>query len=256
VFSVAIGLRVEAERLGAILGRQYKVVGVLHESTGYGATGADLVRRQIAAVSREVRVVVEPYNQRAADMGGQLGRLKAAGAEAVLVIGLGADSATIRKGMARLGFEVPFYGSAGSITAPYFEGAGELAVGTHALTAMTFGMRPLPERVQAFLALYREKYGTDRWYGADPENPRVSMSTSVGSGYDCVHVLLDAMTRAGSVEKGAVMAALEQTRDLPGVSVARISFSAQEHRALKPEDLGFYEVVRRGERVVLQLQRE
>ena len=48
--------------------------------------------------------------------------------------------------------------------------------------------------------------------------------------------------------------ALEATRDFPGASVASISFGPQQHTALKADDLGIYEMLKRDDRVVLELR--
>lgn len=252
VFSVSISNAVEAEKLGQVLGKSYRSVGVLHESTGYGVSGAELVKKEIAA-NGSAKVVSESYNQRAQDMTAQIVRLQRSGIDALLVIGLGADFAVIRKNMVRLKIELPLYGSAGAMTVPYVEGAGDLAVGTYGVNTLTLGERPIAPTPKAFLDLYRAKYGTDRWYGSDPGAPQISLATSVGSGFDCANVLLDGVRRANSTEPDRVVAALDETKGLPGVSVKSIAFTPSDHTALKPSDLGVYRLVRSGDKIVFQL---
>ncbi|RYJ03676.1 MAG: amino acid-binding protein, partial [Acetobacteraceae bacterium] len=185
VFSVSISNTVEAEKLAIALAG-YARVGIVHESTGYGVTGADLVKQALTAARREVRVTVESYNQRAQDMTAQLVRVQRAGAEAMLVIGLGADFAVIRRNLSRLNINVALFGTTGAVTVPYLEGAGDLVVGTKAASYVVMGRRPMPAATQAFVDLYRAKYGTDRWYGPDLANPLVSLAGTVASGYDCI----------------------------------------------------------------------
>lgn len=252
VFSVSLSNAVEAEKLGQVLGKSFKAVGVLHESTGYGVTGADLVKKDIAAQGT-AKVVSESYNQRAQDMTAQLVRLQRAGVDAILVIGLGADFAVIRKNMVRLKIELPLYGSAGATTVPYLEGAGDLAVGTLGVGALSYGERPIASEAKKFADLYRAKFGSDRWYGSDPENPQISLSTSVASGYDCANVLLDGVRRANSTSPDQVIKALDETKGLDGVSVKSIAFTAGDHSALKPSDLGVYRLTKSGERLVFEL---
>lgn len=254
VFSVSISNAVEAEKLGRVMAAAHKNIGILHESTGYGVTGADLAKKEIASLNKDAKVTVESYNQRAQDMTAQLVRMQRAGAEALLVIGLGADFAVIRKNMSRLNLNVPLYGTAGAVTVPYIEGAGDLVVGTRAANSIAFGRRPMSPTIQKFLEAYRAKYGTDRWYGNDPENPIISMASTVGSGYDCVNLLLDAIKRAGSTERGAIIRALEQTKNFPGVMINSISFSPSEHTALRVDDLGIYEMVKKDSRLLLELK--
>jgi len=187
-------------------------------------------------------------------MTAQLVRVQRAGAEALLVIGLGADFAVIRRNMSRLNVNVALFGTAGAVTAPYIEGAGDLVVGTRAASFVVLGRRPMPPATQKFVDLYRAKYGTDRWYGSDAASPLVSLAGTVGSGYDCINLLIDAVRRAGSTEPAAMVRALEATRDFPGASIASISFTPQQHTALKVQDLGIYEMLKRDDRVVLELR--
>jgi len=242
VFSVALSNAVEGERLGRALAARYNSVGVLHESTGYGVTGAELVKKEITAANGTVKVTTEAYNQRAQDVTAQLVRLQRAGVAVIQVIGLGADFAVIRKNMARLNIALPLYGSAGAMTPPYVEGAGDLAIGTYGPAAISMGMRPMPAEAQKFADLYRTKHGLDRWYGPVADRPQLSLATAVASGYDCANVLLDGIRRARSTAPDAVIKALDATANLPGVSVQSISFTPENHVALKVSDLGIYQL--------------
>jgi branched-chain amino acid transport system substrate-binding protein len=253
VFSISISNTVEAEKLGQALAG-FSRIGVLHESTGYGVTGADLVRKDLLARRRDARITVESYNQRAQDMTAQLVRVQRAGAEALLVIGLGADFAVIRRNMSRLNMSPALFGTAGAVTVPYIEGAGDLVVGTRAVSHAALGRRPMHPAAQKFADLYRAKHGTDRWYGPDPANPLVSLAGTVGSGYDCISLLIDAIRRAGSTAAPDLVRALDQTKDFPGATIPAITFTPQQHTALKVEDLGTYEMLKRGDRVVLELR--
>lgn len=256
VFSVAITNAAESRRLGQVLARSHKNIGILHESTAYGVTGAELVKKSMAEIDPAIKVNLEAYNQRSQDMTAQIVRLQRAGAEGVLVIGLGADFALIRKNLSRLNVNVPIYGTNGAATAPYIEGAGELALGTRSVSTLTFGRRPMPEASKRFVDAYRTAHGTDRWYGPDAEHPSISMASVVGTGYDCVNILVDGIRRAGSTDPAAVVRAIEQTKGLPGASIGSISFSPTQHEALSPDDLGLFQMTKRDGRVVLELVKE
>ena len=242
VVSMAITNESEANRLGQILGKQYKNIGVIHESTAYGVTGAELVKKSITATNASAKVQIESYNQRSQDMTSQVARLQRSQVDAILVVGLGADFAVIRKNMSRANVKVPLFGSTGAVTSPYLEGAGDLAIGTRSVSPDAFGKRPLSAYAQNFVDQYRAAYGTDRWYGSDAANPQISMAAVVGNAYDCAVVLLDAIRRAGSTEPAAVIAALNQTKGLAGIAVPSITLTAELHEAFKPEDLGLFEI--------------
>lgn len=252
VFSVATSNAVEAEKFANVLASKFDSIGILHESTGYGVTGSDLVKKEIAKVNPAVKVSSEAYNQRAQDVTAQLVRLQRAGAKALLVIGLGADFAVIRKNLVRLNINLPIYGTVGAVTPPYIEGAGDLVVGTLGVNLLALGERPLADGVKNFVDRYRGKFGTDRWYGSDPERPQLSLANIVASGYDCTNVLLDGIRRAGTVEPAAVVKAIEETKDLKGGSIHSISFSRDDHIALKPKDLALYQFEKSGDKIVFE----
>ncbi len=253
LFSVSISNTVESEKLAAAMA-QFSRIGIVHESTGYGVTGAELVRQELLKRKPNASVTMESYNQRAQDMTAQLVRVQRANAEAMLVIGLGADFAVIRRNMSRLNMTLALYGAAGAVTVPYIEGAGDLVAGTRAVNHAAFGRRPMHGAAQKFANLYRAKFGTDRWYGSDAANPLISLAGTVASGYDCINLLLDAVRRAGSTNAAEMVRALDQTSNFEGATIQKISFTPQSHVALKLEDLGTYEMLKRGERVVLELR--
>jgi len=244
VISTAMQNDVEAEALGNYVGKRYKKVGVLHESTGYGVSGAELLAKQLEKVSGSKPVTIESYNQRAQDMTAQVSRVQRAGAEALVVIGLGADMAVIRRNMLRIGFDVPLITSGGGISLPYKEGAGELAVGTRATMIGTFGPGKELKGPAKYLAdAYEKAHGKDRWWGDDPASPQVYFSLTVGAGYDCANMLLEAVRVAGTVDKDKVVEALNK---LQGYQVANgvANFSPTQHNLITPADVGVFEYVK------------
>lgn len=252
VFSVSVGNAVESEKLGAVLAK-FSRIGIVHESTGYGVTGAELVKKQILKHRPDATVTQDSFNQRAQDMTAQLVRVQRANAEAMLVIGLGADFAVIRRNMSRLNMALTLFGTTGAVGVPYQEGAGDLVVGTRAASYVSFGRRPMSAATTEFVDLYRTKYGTDRWYGPDAANPLLSLANTVGSGYDSIGLLLDGIRRAGSTDRTAIISALEATKNYDGASIAAINFTPQDHTAMRLDDLGMYQMAKRDGRVVMDL---
>jgi len=242
VFSVSISNTVEADKLGEALKGNYKHVGILHESTGYGVTGADILKNRLTELDPNVTVTVESYNQRAPDMTAQLARAQRAGADVLVVIGLGADLAVIRRNIARLNLSIPLYATAGGVTPPYIEGAGELAIGTRAASSAVMAADPYPAKTQEVLDLYVAKHGRDRWWGAGETRAQIAIATTVLTGYDCANLLFSAIEAAGSTEPDAIIAAMEKTTDFPGAAIESISFSPQKHVALTTAGLAIYEM--------------
>lgn len=251
LFSVSILNDVEAAFMAETLAKTYKRVGLLHESTGYGKTGGELMRTEILRLNKDATVTQESYNQKDQDMTAQLVRVQRARSEVLMVVGLGADLAVIRKAMVRMNLSIPLYTLAGGITPPFVEGAGDLVIGTRGSSFGKTTRDPLPAETRAFIEAYKAKYGTDRWWGPDPAKPHPAMAGTVGTGYDCAGVLCDAFRRANSTEAAAVIKALEATKDFPGAN-GDYSFSATRHDAIRTADLGLYEFVKTGDRIELK----
>jgi branched-chain amino acid transport system substrate-binding protein len=246
VISTAIQNDVEAAALGSYSGNRFKKIGIMHESTGYGVSGKDLLVPEIERVSKNKPVAVESYNQRSQDMTAQISRIQRAGADALVVIGLGADMAVIRRNMLRSGFDVPLITSGGGISLPFKEGAGELAIGTRATMISTYKPDTAPTGVAKELAdAYAKAHGTtkDRWWGDDPKTPQVFFSLTVGAGFDCATMLIEAVRIAGSTDRAKVAAALSQIKGF-AVSNGVANFSDTDRLLVKPANLGFFEYMK------------
>lgn len=96
------------------------------------------------------------------------------------------------------------------------ENANDIYYTTH------FSPSSQEEDVQAFLAAYKEKFGTD----AD---------TFAALGFDAANLMIDAIERAGSADRAAVTKAIAETVDFDGVTG---TFSIDEqHNPTKPVTL-------------------
>ncbi|TXL74324.1 amino acid-binding protein [Vineibacter terrae] len=257
VISTAIQNDVEAKALGNYVAPRFKKIGIMHESTGYGVSGAQLLSAQVEQATKGKPVAVEAYNQRAQDMTAQISRVQRAGADVLVVIGLGADMAVVRRNMLRLGFDVPLITSGGGISLPYKEGAGELAVGTRATMVGTYTPGTAPKGIAKDLSdAYAAKFGKDRWWGDDPTSPQVYFALTVGAGFDCASMLLEGVRRAGATDKAKVVDALN---GLTGYAVSNgtANFSPTQHNLLTPEQIAVFEYVK-GEKgqVALRLTKQ
>ena len=83
---------------------------------------------------------------------------------------------------------------------------------THALMDATIGT----DAIKKFMAAYKTEYGND------PENAFAAL------GYDTVYLMADAIKRAGSTDSAAVKAAIESTKDFPGIT-GKITFAPGSH---------------------------
>lgn len=193
---LALGNDVEAKFLGAYLGSHYGKVALIAESTPYGETGVAEIEKVLADGGKARLVAKERYDQQATDVTAQLARIKKSGADAVAMIGLGNDTATVRQAMARLGMlDTPFLISYGAASLPYQERAKKLVDGTIMVGYAAFGGgEPKSPEAKKFAEAYKGAYGNDRYYGAD-QWPTPSFGGTPASTYDSVKVLLEAIKK-------------------------------------------------------------
>lgn len=250
VFSFAVLNAVEAEVMANFVGPRWKKIGLLSESTSLGKEQLDLVTRILKDKYGITPVGREEYRQQDSDMTAQLARLQQAGAEAIAMVGIGADGAVIRKGMNRLGFNAVLVGSQGVQSQSYKELAGDLVVGSMGILYRAYAdpsVTPAPARQLA--QTYLAKYGHDRYYGPD-EAPGAYFGILAGS-YDGALVLFEAMNKAKSLGTDDIVAALESGEQFPAARLT-YAFSPKRHHAVTPDMLGVFEYVKDGNRTVLK----
>jgi branched-chain amino acid transport system substrate-binding protein len=251
VFSVAIPNDAEAQNLinFAWKTKGWKKIGIMHESTGYGKTGADLMVEYMEKELKAKPVGREQYDQKDTDFTAQLARLKKADAEVIVSVGLGSDNATVRKEMNRLGITAPLLGSAGVITAQYTNLLGDLAIGTYGSLLSTFAdPSKMTPAAKEFAAGWLKKFGNDEYYGPDKE-PKIYLAIQAEY-FDGANIMLDAIRRAGSTDPKAIIAALETT-NYQGIIKHHV-YTAQKHQSITADDLDVLQYVKEGGRLVLR----
>lgn len=251
VFSFALQNDVEANVLGEFVGKKWIKIALMHESTVYGKSGVELISKILEEKYNTKPLAQEEYNQGTSDMTSQLAKIKSSGAEVLVVVGLGADLANVKKGMNRLNMDIPLVASNGALSLPYKEGAGDLVVGTIGSMISALGEEPLSPEAQEFAEAYKEKYGVDRYWGDDEERPQLFMSLNVINAYDGANVLFEAMKNAKSLNSEDIIEALESIKDFKGVN-ATYSFSEQKHHAIEESSLSLFEYVKEGDKIVLK----
>lgn len=250
VFSVAIPNDAEAQNLiNFAWKRNWRRIGIIHESTGYGKTGADLMVEYMTKELKASPVGREQYDQKDADFTAQLARLKRADAQVIVSVGLGSDNATIRKEMNRLGITAPLLGSAGVISAQYSNLLGDLAVGTYGSLLSTFvDPAKMSPAAREFAAAWLKKYGNDDYYGPD-KDPKIYLAVQAGY-FDGANIVIDAIRRAGSTDPKAIIAALEKTQYQGLIKLH--TFTAQKHQSITADDLDVLQYAKQGDKLVLR----
>ena len=177
-------------------------VALLHDSTNYGVSGRDDLLRQIQAQGGKLKVVAtEKFNIGDKDMTAQLLRAKSAGAQAILIWGIGPELAAAANGLGKLGMKIPLIGGWTLAMSNFIDNAGKNGNGT--LMPQTFIEEPINPRVAAFLASFRKAYNVTR----------MPSPVSAAQGYDAVLIFAAAVRQAQSTDTRKIKEALEDLKE-------------------------------------------
>lgn len=213
-------------------------LAILADSTNYGQLGrAELV--QTLAARQLTAVTVDKFNIGDVDMTPQLLRAKEAGAQALLVYGVGPELAQLANGMVKLGWKVPMIGSWTLSMPNFIDNAG--SAGNGARMPLTF---------VADGATGKQKVLVDTLSKLYP-NSRVPAPSWAAQAYDAVYITVAAIRQAGSTEGDRIRLALESLAQPFDGMVKRYErpFSADNHEAFTADNVGFIGVVRDGQAV-------
>jgi branched-chain amino acid transport system substrate-binding protein len=181
-------------------------VAILHDATNYGVSGRDDLVRRIQATGKLTIVATDKFSIGDKDMSAQLLRAKAAGAQAVLIWGIGPELAAVANDMVKIGLRVPLIGGWPLSMSNFIDNAG--ANGDGALMPQTFIEDPVTPTSAAFISSYHKAYGVIR----------IPSPVSAAQGYDAVLLLAAAVKQAGSTDSTKIRAALEDLQEtVPGV---------------------------------------
>ena len=160
----------------------------------------------------------DSYDDKATDFSAQITKIKALNPQPdfYYVAAMPYNIGPLVKQFRDAGITGPIVGGDGYDTPDLVSVAGAAADNvfftTHALMDATGGT----DGIKKFIAAYNKEYGHD------PENAFAAL------GYDTVYLMVDAIKRAGSTDSAAVKAAIEATKDFPGIT-GKITFSADSH---------------------------
>ena len=208
-------------------------LALLSESSGFGKSGR--TQTLLAAELMGIEIVAdETYGPKDTDVTAQLTNIKGnADAEALLVFGFGQGPAIVTRNYQQLGMTLPLYQSHGVASKAFLDLTGDAAEGLRLPATGVMIVEQLPEGPQRavledFIAEYSAKYG------AEP-------STFAGYAYDGLHLMVEAIKRAGTIDKAAVRDALEATQGFVGIT-GEFNFSASDHMGLSLDAFHMVEI--------------
>jgi branched-chain amino acid transport system substrate-binding protein len=231
VFRIAASDNVQAEMIvaEAVDKRGYKKVAILADDTAYGQGGKDKLLDALS--KRNLKPVSEgKYKLKDTDMTPQLQEAKAAGAEALLVYGIGPELAAIANTMQKINWKVPMIGGWTLSMSNFIDNAKEN--GNGAMAPLTFIQNgATTDKAKKFVSDYLAKY--------KPENNRIPVAVAAAQGYDSMNILAQAIEQAGSTEGPKIKAALENLQKPYEGVIATFNkpFSPTDHEAIHKEQV-------------------
>ncbi|NTW57406.1 MAG: ABC transporter substrate-binding protein [Chlorobiaceae bacterium] len=224
----------QAIRIGA------RKVAIFHDDTNYGVSGRDDLLSRIREQGGRLNVVdIEKFAIGDKDMTGQLIKAKIAGAQAILIWGIGPELAAVASGKKKLGYNVPMIGGWTLSMSNFIDTAGP--AGNGAMMPQTFIEDISISRAKPFILAYRQAYRVNR----------IPSPVSAAQGYDAAMLLAEAIHEAGSVEPSRIKVALE---NLTGVVRGAIADWKKPWAKWSPANEESHEAFRRSYTVMGKVQ--
>ena len=179
-----------------------RIALMVSNSSAYSIGLAKFFRESFVANGGTI-VLEQKYSEGDKDFKAQLTAIKAAGVDAVFNPGYYNEGALIVRQARDLGLTLPVFGADSWEAEALIELGGKAVEGAY-LCSHYSPEDPSP-RVQNFVAAYKKRFGS-------------TPDSNASLGYDSVLVLVDAIRRAGTTERGALREAIATTRDFQAVT--------------------------------------
>jgi branched-chain amino acid transport system substrate-binding protein len=186
-----------AKSFASILVNQLKLkkVAYIGVNDDFGRGSVDEFEKQMTALGATT-VMKEYFEHGTTDFYTLLTKLKASGADGAFVSAETQDGSTLVKQKAELGLETKVFGVGSWATADFMKLAGTAANGIYA--AVPYASTMKTPKNEAFVKAYEKEYN-------------VAPGKYSAAGYNTLHILVDAIERAGSTDPDKVREALHKT---------------------------------------------
>ena len=206
----------------AVKSSKNKKIGFIADSTGFGTQGVKDAT-EVLALHGLAPVAVEKFGPKDTDMTAQLGKIRDAGADTVLIYGLADGNAQTLRSMEKINYMPTAIGTWGNMSSVLLNIAGP-KLAEHLVFATSTAEDSNPRAV-ALAARVRARY------------PQLVTFVSAAQAYDSVMLLAAAMRQAGSADGEKVAAALESLEDTQGIiKLYSKPFTKTQHEALGVND--------------------
>lgn len=235
VFKASTTDRIAAERvLYDLKKRGLTKIALLSDTAGFGQSG----KAQTESVLGKYGITLvanETYGAKDTDMSPQLTKIRnAPGVQAIFVFGFGQGPALVTRNIQQLGINLPVYHAHGVGSDEFIKLAGPAAEGVRALAPalMIADKLPASDPQKPVVSAYVKAY-TERW--------KESVSMFGGQAHDNFFIVIDAIKRAGSIDKAKVRDQIEATKKYIGTG-GEINMSATDHMGMDLWSLRMLEV--------------
>lgn len=199
-----------------------KKIGVIVDSTGYGQQGLKDLQAVLKLHGLEA-AAEEKFGAKDTDMTSQLSKIKATGADTLIVYGLADANAYVLRSMEKIDYKPLTLGSWANVNTPVVQLAGPELAGRMIFTAST--TENSTPKAKALNDVLIKKH------------PKMTAFVTAAQSYDSVKLLAAAMTAAGSTDGAKVQKALENLPKVEGViKTYEKPFTATNHEALSVSD--------------------
>ena len=185
----------------AVKAKKSDKIAILADSTDYGRGGRDSAIAALTKLGLKP-VLVESFNNDDQDFSSQINKIKASGANSLVIWGFYVQGSRIISQAKKLGLQMPIFGSSGILQGNFIDLAGSAAEGVSIVSY--FSANDAAAHVQDFVKRYKAAFNRD----PDP---------IAASGYDGIKLLLAAIEKAGT-NREAVMKEVLATKNYKGVS--------------------------------------
>ncbi|PUE20518.1 branched-chain amino acid ABC transporter substrate-binding protein [Limnohabitans sp. MMS-10A-160] len=204
----------------------YKKVGLLTETTGYGAGGLKDMQ-EIGKLHGIDVSVTEKFAVADTDMTSQLNKMKAAGVDAVAVWAQGTPTGQLMRSMEKINYFPPVLSSWAADNITFHDAAGK-----------TLAEKPIFMRTMVDPSTPKQKQLFER---TKAKLAAASAFPFVVHGYDAVQLIAASIRQAGSTDGEKMRAALEDLKEPVAGAMKSYSkpFSKLQHEALTAADFAF-----------------
>jgi branched-chain amino acid transport system substrate-binding protein len=235
IFKASTTDRIAAERVLTDLKKHGLTnIALLSDTAGFGQSGKAQTE---SVVSKHGITLVanETYGAKDTDMTPQLTKIRnTLGVQAIFVFGFGQGPALVTKNIKQLGINLPVYHAHGVGSEEFIKLAGPAAEGVRALApALMIGDTLSAEDPQKQVVSAYAKAYTERW--------KEPVSMFGGQAHDNFLIVVEAIKRAGSLDKAKVREQIEATRKFVGTG-GEVNMTPTDHMGMDLLSLRMLEV--------------